>query len=190
MVAASFPLSEKTYLSWGPRMIGWRVRQVTVNRNRNATRCAEVWRSLLNQHLDQVAFQSLASLKTLLVKQGVLLLQRLMVEQCMLGNGKPWEMSMILPGSFLSSDDKLVWVYILFCWDFNRVFWFSFWLWNIPIRIFCILKSQEFITRVVALNIWCAWNSPLGSLLENLGPQALGWMLDFIGQEWGWGSAV
>ena len=70
--------------------------------------CAEVWCSLLNQHLDQVTFQSLDSLKTLLVKQGILLRQGLMIEQCMLGTGKPWKMSMILHRSFLSSDDKLL----------------------------------------------------------------------------------
>ena len=73
-----------------------------------------------NQHTGQPTFQPPAWLKTLLVKQGIHLLQGLTIIQCMLVTGEPWKTSMILHESFLSSDDKLVWVYTLFCWDFNR----------------------------------------------------------------------
>ena len=63
---------------------------------------------------DQATFQPLASLKTLLAQQAVCLLRGSIMEQCTLITGESGKMSMILHGGFISLDDVLVGVYILF----------------------------------------------------------------------------
>lgn len=40
------------------------------------------------------------------------------MEPCMSMTGESWKMSMILHGSFISLDDGLLGIYILFHWNF------------------------------------------------------------------------